>query len=297
MRCHPQSARLLGRRHLSGAGDRGRSGSAGTTSSAPARGWGRAISRPCSARSSRSSASSRSAARSSAPAKPIARVRLAAAGPGARRGRAVRPAAADRVGVLVALPCLIVVGALASRNSRLDATSIAALSARRVLRHGLRQRARRADAAARHLVRRVGAHGHARQSCARLPDGDEPVEPALLPDRRVPRHRGRRAARHRPDRHHRDAAADHVRPAAGLGADHAVGHLLRRAVRRLDHRDPDQPAGRIRLGGDRARRLPDGAPGQGRAWRSRPPRSARSSPAPSRPCWSRCSRRRSPRSR
>ena len=32
-----------------------------------------------------------------------------------------------RAGVLIALPCLIVVGALASRNSRLDATSIAAL--------------------------------------------------------------------------------------------------------------------------------------------------------------------------
>jgi Tripartite tricarboxylate transporter TctB family len=32
-----------------------------------------------------------------------------------------------RAGVLIALPCLIVVGALASRNSRLDATAIAAL--------------------------------------------------------------------------------------------------------------------------------------------------------------------------
>jgi hypothetical protein len=32
-----------------------------------------------------------------------------------------------RAGVLIALPCLIVVSALASRNSRLDATSIAAL--------------------------------------------------------------------------------------------------------------------------------------------------------------------------
>jgi hypothetical protein len=33
----------------------------------------------------------------------------------------------DRVGVLIALPCLIVVGALASRNSRLNVTSVAAL--------------------------------------------------------------------------------------------------------------------------------------------------------------------------
>jgi hypothetical protein len=32
-----------------------------------------------------------------------------------------------RAGMLIALPCLIVAGALASRNSRLDATSIAAL--------------------------------------------------------------------------------------------------------------------------------------------------------------------------
>ena len=30
--------------------------------------------------------------------------------------------------------------------------------------------------------------------------------------------------------------------AAGLGPDHALGHLLRRPVWRLDHRDPDQPA-------------------------------------------------------
>jgi hypothetical protein len=35
----------------------------------------------------------------------------------------------ERVGVLIALPCLIVVGALASRNSRLNATSIAAMIA------------------------------------------------------------------------------------------------------------------------------------------------------------------------
>ena len=50
---------------------------------------------------------------------------------------------------------------------------------------------------------------------------------------------------------------------AGRLADHARRHLLRRAVWRLDHRDPDQPAGRILLGRDRDRRLPDGA--QGRA--------------------------------
>ena len=41
-----------------------------------------------------------------------------------------------------------------------------------------------------------------------------------------------------PVRDDRDAAADHVRAAAGVGADHARRHLLRRAVRRLDDRDP-----------------------------------------------------------
>ena len=39
-----------------------------------------------------------------------------------------------------------------------------------------------------------------------------------------------------------------LRPAAGIRADHAGGHLLRRPVRRLDHRDPGQPAGRILFG-------------------------------------------------
>ena len=34
----------------------------------------------------------------------------------------------ERIGVLVALPCLIAVSAFASRNSRIDATSIAALA-------------------------------------------------------------------------------------------------------------------------------------------------------------------------
>jgi hypothetical protein len=53
----------------------------------------------------------------------------------------------------------------------------------------------------------------------------------------------RRAARHRPDRDDLHVAAGHVRAAAGVGADHAGGHLLRRAVRRLHHGHPGQPAG------------------------------------------------------
>jgi hypothetical protein len=51
---------------------------------------------------------------------------MAAVDPGARRHRAVRAAAAD-CRRLIALPCLIVVGALASRQSRLDFKSAAAL--------------------------------------------------------------------------------------------------------------------------------------------------------------------------
>ena len=63
---------------------------------------------------------------------------------------------------------------------------------------------------------------------------------------------------------HRHAAAPDLRPAAGLGPDHAGRHLLRRPVRRLDDRHPDQPARRELLGGDRDRRLPDGQAGPGR---------------------------------
>ena len=79
-----------------------------------------------------------------------------------------------------------------------------------------------------------------------------PHQPAVLPSSAAARHADRRAARHRPGRDHRDAAAGDLRAAAGVGADHAGRHLLRRAVRRLDHRDPGQPAGRVVVGGDRA---------------------------------------------
>ena len=46
---------------------------------------------------------------------------------------------------------------------------------------------------------------------------------------------------------------------ARAGADHAGRHLLRRAVRRLDHRDPGQHPGRIVVGRHHARRPSDGA--------------------------------------
>ena len=45
---------------------------------------------------------------------------------------------------------------------------------------------------------------------------------------------------HRPAHHHGDGAAVHVLARAGRRADHAGGRVLRRPVRRLDHRDPGQ---------------------------------------------------------
>ena len=68
-------------------------------------------------------------------------------------------------------------------------------------------------------------------------------------------------------------------------------HLLRRAVRRLDHRGARQSAGRDRRGGDVHRRLPDGAPGRAGPLRWR--RSLPSSRGASARCSSRSSGRRS----
>ena len=85
-----------------------------------------------------------------------------------------------------------------------------------------------------------------------------------LPARLPARHPDRRAARHRTDSHHRDAAADHVRPRPAVLADHARRHLLRRAVRRLDHVDPGEHSGRGRLDRHLHRRPPDGEAGPGR---------------------------------
>ena len=135
---------------------------------------------------------------------------------------------------------------------------------RGVLRAGVRQGPRRADAAARHLVRRLTGDD-TMELLGNLWLGAQTAmslwQSLLLPDRRLPRHRDRRAAGPRAGGDDRHAAADHLRAAAGVGADHAVGHLLRRAVRRLDHGDPGQPAGRELVGGDGTGRLPDGAAG------------------------------------
>ena len=88
----------------------------------------------------------------------------------------------------------------------------------------------------------------------------ELAEHRLLLHRLLPRHAGRRAARHRPGGDGGDAAAVHLQARAGAGADHARRHLLRRPVRRLDHRDPGQHSRRVVVGRHHPRRPPDGAP-------------------------------------
>ena len=109
------------------------------------------------------------------------------------------------------------------------------------------------------------ADGYAGRFLAWPRDRGRALEPPVLPHRRADRHADRRPAGHRPGRDRRDAAADHVLSAAGLGADHARRHLLRRPVWRLDHRDPGQPSGRELLRRHLPRRLPDGAAGPRRA--------------------------------
>ena len=91
-----------------------------------------------------------------------------------------------------------------------------------------------------------------------------PDQPAVRADRYAARHADRRVAWHRSGGDDRDAAADDLRAAARVGADHARRHLLRRAIRRLDDGDPAQHARRIVVGGHVPRRLPDGAQGPGR---------------------------------
>ena len=116
-------------------------------------------------------------------------------------------------------------------------------------------------------------------------------EPAVGPARRHAGHRCRRAARRRPGAHRGDAAAAHRQARPDRRADHVRRHLLRRDVRRLDHHDPAQYAGRIGVHRDRAGRQQDGQGAAAPGRRSRPAPSARSSPAPSPPSCSRWSRR------
>ena len=85
---------------------------------------------------------------------------------------------------------------------------------------------------------------------------DFPIAPVA--HRRPSRHRRRRSARHRPGADRGPAPADHLQARSGRLDHHVRRHLLRRHVWRLDHRDPDQHAGRERLHGDGARRQQDG---------------------------------------
>ena len=90
-------------------------------------------------------------------------------------------------------------------------------------------------------------------------------QPAGMPDRLSRRHVDRGAAWNRSGHDDRADASPDVLSGAGLGLDHAGGHLLRRPVRRLDDGNPRQHAGRDLLRGDGARRLRHGAAGPRRA--------------------------------
>ena len=137
---------------------------------------------------------------------------------------------------------------------------------RRARRRGLprlRPRARRRPA--RRRAAGGALDGRARPAARRLLDGADAREPALGPARRRARHLRRRPARHRPGDDGGAAAADHLHPGAGQRVHHVRRHLLRRHVRRLDHRDPAQHARRERIDHDRARGQPDGPQGAGAA--------------------------------
>ncbi len=125
------------------------------------------------------------------------------------------------------------------------------------------------------------ADGALGRDIARLLDRAHLVEPHLLLHRRVRRHCGRRAAGARAGRDDLAAAAVLVHDGHRVGADPDGRRILRRAIRRLDHRNPRAHSG----GGVRRRYLPrrlrDGAARAARARHSASRRSARSSRA----CW------------
>ena len=173
---------------------------------------------------------------------------------------------------------LVGLGALAARGSAAARDAARRAGADRSLLGDLHPRAR-----AHHPGLAGVVDGAARQPRARVRRRADAGEPVLRARRRLDRHADRRAARHRPDRHHRDAAAADLPSRADLRPDHARRHLLRRAVWRLDHRDPGEPAGRDLLGGDLHRRPPDGAPGPRRRGAGGGGARARSSPAAWRP--------------
>src|SRR5215472_3764951 len=114
---------------------------------------------------------------------------------------------------------------------------------------------------AQYLAEPVVPHGRDAKSRPGICRRADHPEHRLLLHRRSARHHHRRAARHRSGHDGSHAAADLVHPAAGVGLDPARRHLLRRPVRRLDHRHPGQHPGRGVLGRDHHRRPPDGASG------------------------------------
>ena len=107
----------------------------------------------------------------------------------------------------------------------------------------------------------AGPWNHPRQPAARLLGRAAAGRAALRVSRLPGRHPGRHAARHRTARRHQHPAAGDLRPRRHQGDRHAGRHLLRLAVRRLDHLDPDAHSGRGRLGDDLHRRLRHGAEG------------------------------------
>ena len=80
-----------------------------------------------------------------------------------------------------------------------------------------------------------------------------------------PRHADRRAAGHWNGSDGGDAAAADFQPQSGDRNDHARRHLLRRAVRRFDHRHPGQYPGRVVVGRHHHRRPSDGTAGARRS--------------------------------
>ena len=137
-------------------------------------------------------------------------------------------------------------------------------------RRGLQHRRRGADLsavrrgaedAARARPLRILAHGHGRQPAARVLGRAAARRAVVRLSRLSRRHHRRRAARHRAALGHQHSSAGDLRARHHQGRGDARRHLLRLAIRRLDHLDPDAHSGRGRLGDDLHRRLRHGAEG------------------------------------
>ncbi len=111
------------------------------------------------------------------------------------------------------------------------------------------------------LVLAARRHGYSERAAAWLRCRAKREQSRDVLHRCAARHGDRRAARAGPTGHDRDAVAVDDETRAHRRDDHAGGHLLRREVRRLDHIDPAQRAGRVGFGCHVLRRLSDGAQG------------------------------------